>query len=93
MTQVYVGATNVGSMTLNHEPEFITNDSDVSERIQKLRYKDEIVLEPGQEVGMFKLGSTVVMIFEAPKNMIWNIKEGDSVKYGQVIAEIPKIKK
>lgn len=40
-------------------------------------------LTKGQEVGGFKLGSTVVLIFEAPQNFKFNLKVGQKVKMGQ----------
>lgn len=89
MTQVYVGATNVGSMTLTHEENFRTNImSNVSQqKVNSLTYDKPVDIKKGQEVGMFKLGSTVVMIFEAPENFQWNIKENQKVKYGQPIGK------
>jgi len=33
-------------------------------------------------MGMFELGSTVVMFFEADPKFEWTIKEGDAVRYG-----------
>jgi phosphatidylserine decarboxylase len=40
----------------------------------------------GEEVGYFSMGSTVVMLLEA-KGLEWKVKEGDKVRYGQVLAE------
>ena len=34
-------------------------------------------------MGMFKFGSTVVMVFEAPQNFKFEVKEGEAVRYGQ----------
>jgi hypothetical protein len=34
-------------------------------------------------MGGFKLGSTIVMVFEAPRNFQFDIKEGELVKVGQ----------
>ena len=38
-------------------------------------YDQTKLRKKGDELGMFKLGSTVVMMFEA-ENVKWNIKEG-----------------
>lgn len=40
-------------------------------------------LSKGQEVGGFKLGSTVVLIFEAPDNFKFDLSLGQKVKMGQ----------
>lgn len=90
MSQVYVGATNVGSMTVAHEPDLETNILSAVNRkkVEAKTYTKPVELKKGQEVGMFKLGSTVVMVFEAPKGIEWHVKEGDAVRYGQPIATV-----
>ena len=88
MTQVYVGATNVGSMTLTHEGNKLLTNSLSPLNNQKVKtaiYEKPVFIPKGSEVGMFKLGSTVVMVFEAPHNFEWTIKEGDKVRFGQTI--------
>lgn len=40
-------------------------------------------LSKGQEVGGFKLGLTVVLIFEGPSNFKFNLENGQKVKVGQ----------
>lgn len=42
-------------------------------------------LVAGEEVGRFLMGSSVVAIVEVPKDFSWDVKEGDTVKYGQRI--------
>ena len=87
MTQVYVGATNVGSIHINREGDkLLTNKAQAGERkVRDKIYSPSFPLLKGEEVGMFRLGSTVVMIFEAPKGFQWSVKEGDRVRYGQAI--------
>lgn len=34
-------------------------------------------------MGGFKLGSTIVLVFEAPKNFVFDVKEGQHVKVGE----------
>jgi phosphatidylserine decarboxylase len=44
-----------------------------------------IFLRKGEEIGMFEMGSTIVMLFECPINSQVLVKEGDKVKMGQKI--------
>lgn len=39
----------------------------------------------GEEVGMFSLGSTIIMIFEAPKGHKLKISEGQKVRYADLM--------
>lgn len=49
--------------------------------------EDEVKpLKKGDQMGVFRLGSTVVMHFEGPKGLEWSIKGGQHVKVGQTIA-------
>ena len=83
-----VAAHGVGNIKLSFENRLRTNDvrtvpvycgGDVRNR----QFDEKLV--HGDEVGLFKLGSTIVMVFEASKNMEWAIKEGDRVKVGQLL--------
>ena len=52
------------------------------------RYRDgtdnsRVGLEKGAEIGRFNMGSTVVLIFEAPRDFEFQVKPGDKVKLGQ----------
>ncbi|PVH33387.1 hypothetical protein PAHAL_9G641400 [Panicum hallii] len=68
-----IGATNIGSIRVNLEPELRTNRA-VSRMVHSLP-PEERVYEPegtgmlvkkGEEIAGFKMGSTVVVVFEAP---------------------------
>lgn len=83
MNIVFVGATNVGSMTLDIEPTLETNLFNIDTKINVRKFENTNVGK-GEQMGMFKFGSTVVTVFEAPANFKWDVKEGDAVRYGQV---------
>ncbi|EGR31450.1 phosphatidylserine decarboxylase, putative [Ichthyophthirius multifiliis] len=85
-TQVYVGATNVGSMDINFD-ELKTNRNFKVQYFQKVNIKS-IFLPKGVEVGKFNLGSTVVIFFETQGEAQWLVKEGDYVRYGQDVCKV-----
>ncbi|CCF56180.1 hypothetical protein KAFR_0A07460 [Kazachstania africana CBS 2517] len=93
-----VGATNVGSIKLNFDEELVTNvkrkrHSD-PKTCYEATYKNAskilggMPLVKGEEMGGFKLGSTVVLCFEAPSEFKFNISVGDKVMVGQEIGRI-----
>ena len=83
---VLVGALNVGKMTLKFEAKIDTNVEGVDET-RVFEYKDgEVELNKGDELGMFMMGSTIVMFFE--KDFVdLEDKQGKSVRFADVIAK------
>jgi phosphatidylserine decarboxylase len=77
----FVGATNVGSI---HVPDFPfqTNNSLFKDDPSKFREVDGGAkdYEKGQELGFFRLGSSVVLVFDAPAGFEFCIKETEKVK-------------
>ncbi|CAK4762773.1 unnamed protein product [Aphanomyces euteiches] len=69
-----VGATNVGSITLDVEP----------------KYESQELVTRGDQVGQFKLGSTVVLVFEAPEDFKFTAEPGDKVRYGASIGHFER---
>ena len=45
-------------------------------------------MRAGDEMGGFRLGSTVVLVFEAPFEFRFCMNPGQKVKYGQKIGEV-----
>jgi hypothetical protein len=45
----------------------------------KLRYKEAFESKRGHQIAMFEMGSTVVLVFQAPKSFKFTIQPGDKV--------------
>lgn len=79
---VFVGALNVGKIHLTFEPELNTNCVR-----ETCRYDyDGVRLEKGEELGMFKMGSTIVLLFP-PKAMEPAVKAGEKVRFAQTLGK------
>lgn len=80
---VLVGALNVGEMELSFEPSLRTNTTD---EVSTYTYAS-LFLRKGDDFGCFKMGSTIVMLFEEGMCAL-NVSTGESVRFGQTIGEI-----
>jgi phosphatidylserine decarboxylase len=56
--------------------------------VQRLRFDTPVRLEKGEEMGRFKLGSTVVMAFAQPVAFADALEPGAKVKMGQSLGEL-----
>ncbi|XP_056601283.1 phosphatidylserine decarboxylase proenzyme, mitochondrial isoform X2 [Triplophysa dalaica] len=84
-----VGATNVGSIRIYFDKELRTNNP----RYNKGSYNDfsyisnnnqeGISMRKGEHLGEFNLGSTIVLLFEAPRNFTFNLQSGQKIRYGE----------
>lgn len=81
---VFVGALNVGQMVFEFETRVETN-KDAKEI--KLYTYDNIEITKGECLGYFKMGSTVVMIWEKNSVQIDNLLN-QNVKFGQKIGKL-----
>lgn len=63
---VFVGATNVGQMKMSFDSDLVTNLSD-HEYVKSKVYDQGIPIKRGEELGLFSMGSTVVMVY--PKSI------------------------
>ncbi|KAL7625528.1 phosphatidylserine decarboxylase 1 [Parahypoxylon ruwenzoriense] len=116
---VPVGATNVGSITINFDRELRTNslltDTAADRAAEEAAARGELyngfseatyraasavlgghALRRGDEMGGFKLGSTIVLVFEAPVadhpgakgGFVWAVDKGQKIKMGQALGYV-----
>ncbi|GAB1607222.1 hypothetical protein Ahia01_001005600 [Argonauta hians] len=85
-----VGATNVGSIRIYNDHELATNtwkkpDGNDTDKYLPNEQCPGIQVGKGDLFGEFNLGSTIVLIFEAPKDFQFNVEAGQRIKYGEAI--------
>ena len=82
---VAVGAYNVGNIHIDKVPEIKTNIKTKANKFRTKVYPINDAIKMGEEIGEFKLGSTVIMVFQAPKDFAFTVTSGAGVKYGEPI--------
>lgn len=87
MAMVLVGAAIVGSIGAVWQGDLIRGSS-----LRRVRYAEDpehtaIILGKAMEMGYFKLGSTVVLLFENAQRLEWldHLKAGDAIQLGQAL--------
>ena len=43
----------------------------------------------GDQMGGFLLGSTIVLVFEAPESFTFDVQPGEKVRVGQALGRVP----
>ncbi|XP_065213877.1 phosphatidylserine decarboxylase proenzyme, mitochondrial isoform X2 [Planococcus citri] len=84
-SMVAVGATNVGSIKVHSDKDLLTNTRRWK---HGPRFKDkelDVEWKKGEEVGEFRLGSTIVLLFEAPKNFHFDVKPDQKIRVGEPV--------
>lgn len=61
---VMVAATNVGNMTMRFDHMINTGNRGTERRMRERSYNPKIPIKRGAEVGVFNMGSTVIMLYE-----------------------------
>ncbi|KAG1669952.1 Phosphatidylserine decarboxylase proenzyme, mitochondrial [Nymphon striatum] len=87
-SMVLVGATNVGSIDLTFDNDLKTNRKSFKDCYEDKDYRSSanfegVEIKKGNEFGKFNLGSTIVLIFEGPKNMKSKVQLHQKILYGQ----------
>lgn len=100
---VPVGATNVGSIKVNFDQALRTNlrgrpppPGTYTEAVYSAASPilQGQPLTPAEEMGGFCLGSTIVLVFEAPSDFEFSVHAEQKVKVGQRLGDVPeKLKK
>ncbi len=86
---VMVGATNVGKISMSFDDDILTNQSHFS-REKTNQYTPSVAVEKGAELGVFHMGSTVVVLatpgfFERlPAGYSENTRMGESLKFKEI---------
>jgi phosphatidylserine decarboxylase len=91
-----VGATNVGSIKINFDEALKTNQKEDIPvgTYTEVTYKSASkilggkALRFGDEMGGFYLGSTVVLVFEAPQSFKFTVTTGQKIKIGEALGYI-----
>jgi len=83
MAMVAVGATNVGSIVADFDPNLKTNQRGKMppEYKHEVEYEEPISFKKGDDFGFFNFGSTMVVIFEAPSDL--GLRPSENVKMGE----------
>ncbi|KAI8364675.1 phosphatidylserine decarboxylase-domain-containing protein, partial [Radiomyces spectabilis] len=97
-SMIPVGATNVGSIKINFDEALKTNRkedipmgtyTEVTYKSASKRLGGKALMH-GDEMGGFFLGSTVVLVFEAPTSFKFALSAGQKIKMGEPMGYIPE---
>lgn len=85
---VAVGAYNVGSIEVGIDSELRTNKMGFPSQealFEQRSFEPPVVVAKGAEFGRFNTGSTIVLVFEAPPDLHFNVTERGRVKIGEAL--------
>lgn len=80
---IMVGATSVGHITMAYDAEIQSNRG---RPLAATTYADGIAVARGDELGVFHLGSTAIVLFADPSVELTAREEGSAVRMGEIIA-------
>lgn len=79
----FSGATNVGTVKVYFDKTLQTNNNKSKFSSKEQCFGNSVQLKKGQLIGEFRMGSTLVLIFEAPTDFRFTVLPGEKVKMGQ----------
>ena len=82
------GATNVGTVKVYCDKNLHTNHPKNTGRCKDFCLGNNVELKKGDPFGEFRMGSTIVLVFEAPVGFQFTVLPGDHVKMGQSLGKI-----
>ena len=99
---VPVGATNVGSIRINFDQALRTNATPARSRPPVGTFEEAVYtaaspvlrgqpLAKAEEMGGFCLGSTIVLVFEAPRDFEFVVRAGQRIKVGEKIGDVHSV--
>lgn len=88
MAYAAVGATNVGSIRVYCDRGLATNTIHWPETHCKEASFDCARIAKGELFGEFRLGSTIVLLFEAPRDFQFCLQIGQTIKVGQALSAL-----
>ena len=83
---VFIAAINVSSIEVKWKGE--VSPPYPKKTITTNYNKKKIVLNKGEELGMFKSGSTVIVLFDKSVKLLSSIKKGQKIRVGQKIGSL-----
>jgi len=88
---VMVAAVGVGHVTVSYDPEVATHRPEFFRAALRHRqYDDPKPIRRGEELGIFHLGSTTIVVFEPGRVELDALAAGASVKMGVGIGRVAK---
>ena len=102
MSYTAVGATMVGTIKIYFDEEVLTSKQYPTSNCHKhmgdyfdRTYPEKVQLDKGEQIGEFNMGSTVITVFEAPKEggFEWNFgEENEKVVLGTCLNKLELVK-
>ncbi len=86
---VMVAAVGVGHITASYDPEVATHGEGFSSgEVRHKRLGSAVVLDRGQELGIFNLGSTTIIVFEPGRVGLDPRAPGSPIRMGEAIGRV-----